>query len=119
MCTHTHTHPHTHTNSSPEEGMWYWSYQDHELWFETGQPVRFKVEEVRFHAPLEPPRKGIAGMGAGAALPATPLLEQPMLVVGQAADSGLGMLAWWHQEPDDGDGDGDDEAAAEDEAAAP
>ena len=101
MCTHTHTHPHTHTNSSPEEGMWYWSYQDHELWFETGQPVRFKVEEVRFHAPLEPPRKGIAGMGAG------------------AAHSGLGMLAWWHQEPDDGDGDGDDEAAAEDEAAAP
>lgn len=99
--------------------MWYWSYQDHELWFETGQPVRFKVEEVRFHAPLEPPRKGIAGMGAGTALPATPLLEQPMLVVGQAADSGLGMLAWWHQEPDDGDGDGDDEAAAEDEAAAP
>lgn len=97
---------------SPEEGMWYWSYEDHELWFETGQEVRFKVEEVRFHAPLEPPKKGIAA-AAAAALPATPLLEQPMLVVGQAADSGLGMLAWWHQEPDDADG-----AAAEDDAAA-
>lgn len=100
------------THSSPEEGMWYWSYEDHELWFETGQEVRFKVEEVRFHAPLEPPKKGIAA-AAAAALPATPLLEQPMLVVGQAADSGLGMLAWWHQEPDDADG-----AAAEDDAAA-
>ena len=96
--------------------MWYWSYQDHELWFETGQPVRFKVEEVRFHAPLEPPKKGVpAGV---AALPATPLLEQPMLVVGQAADSGLGMLAWWHQDPDDGD-DGDGDGPAGDEAGAP
>lgn len=97
--------------------MWYWSYQDHELWFETGQEVRFKVEEVRFRAPLEPPKKGLAAAAAAAALPATPLLEQPMLVVGQAADSGLGMLAWWHQEPDDADADPD--AVAEDGAGAP
>ena len=83
--------------------MWYWNYQDHELWFEVGQEVRFKVEEVRFRAPLEPLKRGNGidktGMGAYT-LPTTPLLEQPMLVIGQAADSGLGMLSWWHQDTD-------------------
>ena len=81
--------------------MWYWNYQDHELWFETGQEVRFKVEEVKFRAPPEPLRRGNPAdkSGSGAfAQPTTPLFEQPMLVIGQAADSGLGMLSWWHQD---------------------
>ena len=87
--------------------MWFWNYQGHELWFETGQPVRFKVDEVRFRAPPEPLSKNnsaAAGARAGPgafALPTTPLLEQPMLVVGQATEMGLGMLAWWHQEAAD------------------
>jgi len=89
---------------SPEEGMWYWNYQGHELWFETNQEIRFKVEEVRFRAPLEPLKRGNGSDKTGFAafaLPTTPLLEQPMLVIGQAADSGLGMMSWWHQDTED------------------
>ena len=75
------------------------------MWFETDQEVRFKVEEVRFRAPPEPLKRGTVDRTGYAAfsLPTTPLLEQPMLIVGQAADSGLGMLSWWHQDAEDGD----------------
>jgi len=82
---------------SPEEGIWYWEYQDHELWFESGQEVRFKVEDVKFRAPLEPLKKGNPGDKTASVYsqPTKPLLEQPMLVIGQAADSGLDLSTLW------------------------
>ena len=77
---------------------------------ETGKEIRFKVEEIIFNAPSDrpdpktspPPSNSMVISMAktrspqAMAMAATAdLNEQPMIVIGQAADNGLGMISWW------------------------
>jgi len=77
------------------EGMWLWDYRGHSLYFEHNQEIRFRVEELRFHPP---PRPQPPQLQQQSQQKTVSLAEQPMLIVGQASEAGLGMLSWWQQE---------------------
>eukprot|EP00727_Mastigamoeba_balamuthi_P001937 m51a1_g11740 putative dna-directed rna polymerase (217) ;mRNA; r:149361-150312 len=90
---------------SDVEKLWYWNYNDNQLWMEIGQEIRFRVEDVIFQAPKSQPKPVTPSAGDGDAEPEAPAPQLaydaeslPMVVLGLMEEPGLGMVSWWQDQ---------------------
>lgn len=81
--------------------VWIWQMDGHDLYFEKGMPIRFKVQALKFHAAptmLEQQSEREADM------PVLGTAENPYIpleVIAKADGDGLGMVHWFAIEGDD------------------
>lgn len=87
--------------SDESEGEWCWNYMGEEFWIKRGSEIRFRVTEVRYNfkdSKPTPPKCNEHGEQFIEAPKPLSLIEQPMLVIGSIAESGLGLLSWWRKD---------------------
>ncbi|KAF8820129.1 Rna polymerase Rpb7, N-terminal domain-containing protein [Cardiosporidium cionae] len=66
-----------------EEERWWWEYEDHRLYYELNQKIRFQVVEVLF------PHNNSFAAGKQKSY------EPPMIINASVEKDGLGMRSWW------------------------
>jgi len=83
------------------EQLWYWQYDEHNLWFELKKPVRFKVAEVRFNGRVSRRPQPITSSGGALSTTAPVVLPDdpaPMVIEASMTEAGLGCLHWWAED---------------------
>eukprot|EP00002_Diphylleia_rotans_P003167 TRINITY_DN12135_c0_g1_i1.p1 TRINITY_DN12135_c0_g1~~TRINITY_DN12135_c0_g1_i1.p1 ORF type:complete len:204 (+),score=40.48 TRINITY_DN12135_c0_g1_i1:95-706(+) len=78
-----------------EEKLWVWNFQGHKLFMDVDEPVRLRVDQVKF---LKPPASTRPSIKPDA--PKDTRIEQkqgvPMEIIASIRDDGLGLTAWWN-----------------------
>ncbi|EGC33189.1 hypothetical protein DICPUDRAFT_20776, partial [Dictyostelium purpureum] len=95
---------------SDEEKLWYWEWNDNQLFFENGGRVRFRVEQIEFNPEVSQPAPAPKNLNTDSMDSYTlreykerqaeneRLLQQvksPLILKVSVKDSGLGMIEWW------------------------
>lgn len=99
-----------HSYFQDDEKLWVWKYEEHDMFFDLNEEIRFKVNSVQFHtseqdakAPKVEPKKPGAAIAqqqqqqqqvTDAEKPYN-MSEQPMIVFGRLNQPGLGLTSWW------------------------
>ncbi|KAN0051024.1 hypothetical protein ACTA71_006791 [Dictyostelium dimigraforme] len=120
------------SNYNQEEGLWYWEWNENQLFFEDGGRVRFKIDQVEFNPEISQPAPSPKNVNTDAMdsyslreykekqIENENLLKQvksPLILKVSMREAGLGMVSWWtNQGDDDGeDGENQEEENAEKE----
>ncbi|XP_049848752.1 DNA-directed RNA polymerase III subunit RPC8-like [Schistocerca gregaria] len=91
--------------------LWAWKYQDHLLWLNPGDQIRFRVEKIVFNPPTsrKPGNNKPSDPSGGPSDdkncdptasndPESPL--SALMIFGSISESGLGSLSWWNSVSD-------------------
>jgi DNA-directed RNA polymerase III subunit RPC8 len=99
-----------------QENLWVWKYQEHEMYFDLGEEIRFKVNSLLFHTMEQDSRApkvdltvkrpiATSAVAVGASSDRQQQLqtqqqnkdlsELPMIIYGRLNQSGLGLTSWW------------------------
>ena len=86
---------------SEEEQVWFWRFDNEQMFLDPGEDIRLRVKEVRFEP--EPKRGQKASQPDSVeeietAPQAAP--HAPMRLIGSIAEEGCGATAWWEQPED-------------------
>ncbi|KAM9952302.1 hypothetical protein ACTFIT_002996 [Dictyostelium discoideum] len=122
---------------SLEEGLWYWEWNENQLFFEDGGRVRFKIDQVEFNPEISQPAPSPKNVNTEAMdsyslreykekqIENENLLKQvksPLILKVSMREAGLGMVSWWtnqsagddDENEEDGGENQDDEVAEDD-----
>ncbi|EFA82502.1 RNA polymerase III subunit [Heterostelium album PN500] len=113
-----------------EEKLWYWDWNDNQLFFEDRGRVRFKIDTVEWNDAVSQPAPRPKSATPVNQMDASTLQEHnkrikeeeeylknqksPMVLKVSMRESGLGMVSWWTQ-AEGGEAADDDEQPPEDE----
>ncbi|KAM9984544.1 hypothetical protein ACTFIY_008984 [Dictyostelium cf. discoideum] len=114
------------SNYNQEEGLWYWEWNENQLFFEDGGRVRFKIDQVEFNPEISQPAPSPKNVNTEAMdsyslreykekqIENENLLKQvksPLILKVSMREAGLGMVSWWTNQSG---GDDDDDENEED-----
>ncbi|KAM9997535.1 hypothetical protein ACTFIZ_011029 [Dictyostelium cf. discoideum] len=117
---------------SLEERLWYWEWNENQLFFEDGGRVRFKIDQVEFNPEISQPAPSPKNVNTEAMdsyslreykekqIENENLLKQvksPLILKVSMREAGLGMVSWWTNQSGDGDENEEDGENQEGEVA--
>eukprot|EP00127_Corallochytrium_limacisporum_P004880 Clim_evm24s191 gene=Clim_evmTU24s191 len=92
---------------SKEEQLWIWQWENHSLYMDMEEVIRFRVTGVSFHDIHPAIDQGEHALSGGSESEGDPVHEKasirraPMVVTGAINEPGLGCLSWWQEDEEE------------------